>query len=110
MKRAVVLGLALLAGEARASDGGVEGEGLVLEVRSGVVTLPSGAVRSVDAGVYLDETAAVRAARELASARAELVARRMVPVQAVTPGYVTLLAALSLVGGLVLGLWLRGLW
>ena len=49
-------------------------------------------------------------ARELASARAELLARRAVPVQAVTPGYVTLLAALSLVGGLVLGLWLRGLW
>lgn len=106
----LVLVLALLAGEARAQDGGTEGEGLVLEVRSGVVTLPSGAVRSVDAGVYLDVEAAVRSARELASARAELVARRAVPVQVVTPGYVTLLAALSLVGGVVLGLWLRGLW
>lgn len=110
MTRAVVLTFALLAGAARAEDGGAPG-GLVLEVVSGVVTVRGGAIRSVDAGVYLDEDAAVRVGRELASARAELAEYRKAPVP--TPAHpvaVTVAAVVGLAVGLVTGaLLVRGL-
>lgn len=107
MTRALALVLVLSGGAARARDGGApEGEGLVLEVASGVVTVPSGAVRSIDAGVYLDEAAAVRAARELAALRAEAAAlRRQAPPAA--PGALVLLAVVCLAGGFAAGLLVR---
>lgn len=110
MTRAVILTLALLGAEARAEDGGVP-EGVVLEVVSGVVTVRGGAIHSVDAGIYLDEDAAVRVGQELASARAELAEYRKAPVP--TPAHpvaVTVAAVLGVAVGLVTGVLLvRGL-
>lgn len=105
MTRLLVLALALAA-PARADDGGVPGAGLVLEVVSGVVTIPSGAVRSVDAGVYLDDEAAIRIGMELAAARAELTARRAEPVASV-PIAATIVGAICLLAGFTVGFLVR---
>ena len=102
----VVLLSVLPGGVARAEvpDGGAQ-EGLVLEVQSGVVTLPSGAVRSIDAGVYLDEVAAVRSARELAALRVEAAELRRPPPASPSGVGVALVvtAAVCFAGGLALG-------
>lgn len=98
-----VLTLALLAGAARAEDGGVP-EGVVLEVVSGVVTVRGGSVLAVDAGIYLDDTAAVRVARELVAARAELAVRRADVAPAATPVAVTVVGAICLLAGFAAGL------
>jgi hypothetical protein len=103
----VVLMSVLPGGVARAevSDGGAQ-EGLVLEVQSGVVTLPSGAVRSIDAGVYLDEVAAVRSARELAALRAGAAAPREAAPSGVGVALVVT-AAVCFAGGVALGFFVR---
>lgn len=102
--RGLVLALALSGGAARAQDGGVP-EGLVIELKSGVVTLPSGAVRSIDAGLYLDVDAAMRSARELAALRAEVVAWRTQPPPQLSWGW-GLLGLALFVGGLATGFFL----
>jgi hypothetical protein len=109
ISRAVVLMLVFAlthSTSARAQDAGVRGEGLVLEVVSGVVTVPSGAVRSVDAGVYLDDEAAVRIGRELAAARAELLERRKEPPGSV-PLAATIVGAVCLLAGFTVGFLVR---
>lgn len=106
MTRPLAIALVLLGVAARADDGGVRGEGLVLEVVSGVVTVPSGAVRSVDAGVYLDDEAAIRIGMELAAARAELTARRAEPVGSV-PIAATIVGAICLLAGFTVGFLVR---
>lgn len=103
---ALVVLLVLPGGEASAEtpDGGAR-EGLVLEVVSGVVTVPSGAVRSIDAGVYLDEVAAVRSARELAALRVEVAELRRPPPSSPSGVGVALVvtAAVCFAGGVALG-------
>lgn len=106
MTRILVIALVLLGVAARADDGGVPGAGLVLEVISGVIVVPSGAVRSVDAGVYLDDEAAIRIGMELASARAELTARRAEPVGSV-PIAATIVGAICLLAGFTVGFLVR---
>lgn len=69
--RALILTLVLSAGVARAEDGGIPG-GNVLEVKSGVVVLPSDKVRSIGPGLCFDEETAIARARELASLRVEV--------------------------------------
>lgn len=104
MTRAAALTLALLAGAARAEDGGAP-EGVVLEVVSGVVTVRGGEVLAIDAGIYLDDTAAVRVARELVAARAELAVRRDAGVApAAIPAAVTVVGAICLLAGFAAGL------
>lgn len=66
IKTAISMFLVLSGGEARAD---VPDGGLVLEVKSAIITLPSDEVIHVDGGVYLDELEAVRLARELAASR-----------------------------------------
>lgn len=104
MKR-LALALVLMGVAARAEDGGVR-EGLVLEVISGVIVVPSGAVRSVDAGVYLDDEAAIRVGRELASARAELAERRTQPTGSI-PIAATIVGAICLLAGFTVGFLVR---
>lgn len=69
--RALVLILVLSTGAARAEDGGVLG-GDVIEVKSGVVSLPNDRIRSIGPGLCLDEETAIARARELAALRAEV--------------------------------------
>lgn len=72
MTRTLVLALMLSSVAVRAEDGGLPGGDDVLEVKSGVVVLPSDKVRSIGASICLEESAAIERARELASLRVEV--------------------------------------
>jgi hypothetical protein len=89
--------LALPGGVARAEsfDGG-----LVLEVKSAVLTLPDDAVVRVDGGVYMDEEAAVRIGRELRASRSSPVQ----PASKNTALAILIVAGVCFAGGLTLGL------
>jgi hypothetical protein len=105
--RAIVLMLVLSGGAARAQDGGAPDagvEGTVLEVRSGTVELATGAIRAIGPSLVLDEAAAIGAARELASLRAEVRAWRTQPKPSpppATPLGITIAALAGLVAGFV---------
>lgn len=88
--------LVLSGGEARAD---VPDGGLVLEVKSAIITLPSDEVIHVDGGVYLDELEAVRLARELAASRQVNSQPQTQPV--VTAIFIT--AGVCFAGGFLLG-------
>lgn len=72
MTRTLVLTLVLSAVAVRAEDGGLPGGDDVLEVKSGVVVLPSDKVRSIGPGLCIDEETAIARARELAALRVEV--------------------------------------
>lgn len=79
-------------------DGGVVLDGsAVVTTDAGVVLMPS--------AVCLDETAAVRVARELASRRAIEPVLRETPVVPVTPTTIVVTNAVSIALGVVLGAW-----
>lgn len=95
-KTAIAVMLVLLGGVARAAPDG----GLILEVKSAIITLPSNEVVHVDGGVYLDEPEAVRLARELATSRQQPVVQ---PQPSSTVAAVLITAGVCLVGGFILG-------
>lgn len=104
--RALVLMLVLSGGAARAQDGGVPDagvEGTVLEVRSGTVELATGAIRAIGPSLVLDEAAALGAARELASLRAEVRAWRSQPKASPPPPATPLGITIAALAGLVAG-------
>lgn len=88
---------ALLASLAHAQDGGVVLEG------SAVVTTADAGVHLMPSAVCLDETAAVRVARELATRRAVEPVLRETPVA--TPGAVVVAAAVGVVLGVAGGVY-----
>ena len=102
IKAAVSMFLVLAGGGARAD---VPDGGLVLEVKSAILTLPSNEVIHVDGGVYLDEREAVRLARELAASR-QLSSQ---PAQLQQPVVTAILitAGVCFVGGFALGFFAR---
>lgn len=89
--------LALPGGVARAESFDA---GLVLEVKSAVLTLPDDVVVRVDGGVYMDEEAAVRIGRELRASRSPPVQ----PTSKNTAIAILIVAGVCFASGLALGL------
>lgn len=101
--RAVALLLVLCTLPARAEpDAGVR---LVVDVERAELVTPDGGVLHVRGGCYLDDSACLETARELASLRAEVATLRGNPIVAGLPAVVVSFVAGLLVAGLLVGLW-----